>query len=153
VVVAARSFFRWWHRPPEVWDPVWWVLPRRPWWMPLVGVRSFLLAAARLRGLHLDSSAAAPGMAAVRKDARLWSGSSEPSATERAWRADQGEAELLPPTDDQIVRQTNLGLSAAGAYFQVEVASARELHQTMRHVGDVSPLVISGCSVAESAVS
>ena len=90
---------------------------------PMVGCRlpvsrSFLLAAARLQGLQLDSSGAAAGMAAMRKDARLWSGSSEPSATEPAWRADQGEAHLRTPTDDQIVGQTNLDLSAAGAYFR-----------------------------------
>src|SRR5215211_2129381 len=36
--------------------------------------RSFLLAAARLRGLHLDSSGAASGLAAMRKDAEVWSG-------------------------------------------------------------------------------
>jgi hypothetical protein len=35
--------------------------------------RSFLLAAARLRGLHLDSSGAASGLAAMRKDAEVWS--------------------------------------------------------------------------------
>ena len=38
--------------------------------------RSFLLAAARLRGLHLDSSGAASGLAAMRKDAEVWSGAS-----------------------------------------------------------------------------
>ena len=36
--------------------------------------RSFLLAAARLRGLHLDSSGAASGLAAMRKDVEVWSG-------------------------------------------------------------------------------
>jgi hypothetical protein len=46
---------------------------------PMVGCRwsvsrSFLLAAARLRGLHLDSSGAASGLAAMRKDAGVWSG-------------------------------------------------------------------------------
>ena len=35
--------------------------------------RSFLLAAARLRGLHLDSSGAASGLAAMRKDVEKWS--------------------------------------------------------------------------------
>jgi hypothetical protein len=40
------------------------------------GSRSFLLAAARLRGLHLDSSGAASGLAAMRKDAEVWSGAS-----------------------------------------------------------------------------
>jgi hypothetical protein len=48
----------------------------------------------------------------------VWSGSSEPWATEPAWRADQGEAHLRTPTDDQIVGQANLDLSAAGAYFR-----------------------------------
>jgi hypothetical protein len=38
--------------------------------------RSFLLAAARLRGLHLDSSGAASWLAAMRKDAEVWSGAS-----------------------------------------------------------------------------
>jgi hypothetical protein len=38
--------------------------------------RSFLLAAARLRGLHLDSSGAASGLAAMRKDAEVLLGAS-----------------------------------------------------------------------------
>ena len=51
------------------------VLPRRL----MVGCRwsasrSFLLAAARLRGLHLDSSGAASWLAAMRKDVEVWSG-------------------------------------------------------------------------------
>ena len=38
--------------------------------------RSFLLAAARLRGLHLDSAGAASGLAAMRKDVEVWSSAS-----------------------------------------------------------------------------
>jgi hypothetical protein len=33
--------------------------------------RSFLLAAGRLRGLHLDSSGAASGLAVMRKDVKV----------------------------------------------------------------------------------
>jgi hypothetical protein len=40
------------------------------------GSRSFLLAAARLRGLHLDSSGAASGLAAMRKDVEVWASAS-----------------------------------------------------------------------------
>ena len=70
LVCMAFAALRW-----QGFASVVWVLPRRP----MVGCRwsasrSFLLAAARLRGLHLDSSGAASGLAAMRTDVEVWSG-------------------------------------------------------------------------------
>ena len=48
----------------------------------------------------------------MRKDAGLWSGSSEPSATEHACRGLTRTKHTSSPTDDQIAGQINLGLSA-----------------------------------------
>jgi hypothetical protein len=62
--------------------------------MPLVGVKVIPPRRCATSGALLSRGTR---MAAVSEDARLWSGSSEPSATEPAWRADQGEAHFLRP--------------------------------------------------------